>query len=735
MTQVIEFEGAQHEFPDDFTDADIATALGGNRAPLAPTASASFVPYDQQQARQNARGEWVKTTPSGSDVIVPIPKDKTSPVDLSKIPRAIGDVGREFSNVSTLGLADKGEAGLNSLFNGKSYADSLADEQAKDAALNPQMKKLIDPLAIMASPVTRMIGAGVSSFIPTEGSGLFAFGRRAANYGTQGGLLNLLYQSTLGDPDKVAQGAAGAAGAAGIGMVTPPDGATEPFNLLGAAKTFGAGAVAGAAGPAALEAGGGILSTALRPILSRLHPDDAAIAALGKALDRGNLTPDMLAAKDAKLGPDGMLANTGGAVTDFARDIAQFPGRARSQAQAAFGAQQGGRLATEGGAVGRVEDAVDDTLSDEGMKGATQALIDLRTKSSSPLWKQMFATPRVPDSPILDVMQGNPEVQRGMKIGQGIARNDANAAGQDLADSNFTSPDGQPTFQAWHAAKEGLDDVLFSGGDNVVNSTTGQLTKYGRSIASLRGSILSELKDQYPEYKDALDTWSGPTAAMRAMELGQNAAKGDARVTQDLLDQMTPNEQDFARIGLADQLKYLASKTPDGSSVTKNIFGNQNQRRNLEAFFPSRDDFNDFRQSMAREEKFFNSKATVLGGSQTAPRLLGADDAAQDMGKAAIEGAMQGGVPGAAAGVLSRSWNRLRSEPEAVRDAAGRMLFTTDPAQKANTFNLLRQQYNSGTVLGSPGMNYLPGVGVVGSAQWASNLLGPNSPPLNLLNK
>ncbi len=47
MSQVIEFEGQQHEFPDDFTDADIAKALG----PAQPAGAPPSENYGQRLAR------------------------------------------------------------------------------------------------------------------------------------------------------------------------------------------------------------------------------------------------------------------------------------------------------------------------------------------------------------------------------------------------------------------------------------------------------------------------------------------------------------------------------------------------------------------------------------------------------------------------------------------------------------------------------------------------------------
>lgn len=650
----------------------------------------------------------------------------------------LGDIlnmeARAVADHASYGQANKIAAALTP----GSYEENLAKQEAASAELkekSPGLYAGMGAIGLAASPLTRAVGWAANRALPiaTEAGKASPFLRRYGNYMTQGAGVNALYQPTLGENPEAGKESA-AAGAMTLGATSggtsspflrdplrmaPDGGGGIPRGVTNTIKNAAVGAGAGAIPPAVLEAGGPIMSTVLSPILSRLSPEEAALAQIGRAAARQNLTPDMLSSKLSKLGEPGMLANVGGQVTDYARDIAQFPGRARSLAQSAFGAQQGGRMSTAGGAVGRAESAINNTLTDETARTTTDALVDLRTKTSSPTWKTMFAEPRVPESPILDVLADNPEVRRGMGQGLATIRNDLNSLGIKTDAANYYI-DGKPTFQAWHAGKEGLDDILFSGDKKVVNELTGKLTKYGRSVSNMRSSILEELKLQYPEYADALDTWSGPTAAMRAIELGQKAARGDARVTSELLSEMTPNERDFARIGYADQAKFLVSKTRRGGNVTTPFFSDQNAARNAEAFFPDRQSFNEFRKAMAVEEKMHSSKHTVLGGSVTANKLAGAEDVAQDIGKATLEGAAKGGAPGAAVSLLQKGWNYLKAPPEAVRDAAGQMMFSTDPVRNAQTLEALTRNHNQGSVFGSPWMTMLPGVGTVNAARFGA---------------
>lgn len=686
------------------------------------------------------------TVPDPNNPAQRIPRT-SAPPDWSKAPEVLNDMARGVADYGTFGQANRVSAALGAAtgVGGEfgEYGKNLATQRSlsEEAKNRPTAGAPGHPgtpyntgagLGLVANPANRWVSKSAGSFLPTNLPGGLGLAKRYANYGLTGGILNTLYEATLGDKEKVGESAAASGGLAAAGMVAPEGGGAARA-ALDHGKNFVKGAGLGVLPPAALETAGPVAKFIFSPILKRINPDEAFFAGLGRALQRSKWTPKMFGAKMDKMGDAGMPANVGSGVTDYARDIAQFPGQARTQAQAAFNVQSGGKMATTGGAPGRVENAINSTLTDETARATTTALVDLRTRTSRPLWGRLFMrpatptpaarpqgamfsgvelppqgpgpalVPKVPQSDVLDVLATNPEIQRGMAIGQSTARNMTNAEGRALDPGRF-EVDGRPTLEAWHSAKEGLDDILFSGGDNIVNPLTGQLTKYGKSINDMRKSVLEELKLHYPEYDEALQAWAGPTQATRMIDLGAKLAKGDARVTADLIADLTPNELEFIRIGLADQAKYLVSKTRTGSNVVNAIFADQNQRRNLALLFPNRRDFNEFRKVLAAEEKMHTSKQAVLGGSPTAPRLLGAEEQAKDIGRATIEGAQQGGATGAAAGFLGRGWNYLKAEPERVRDVAGSYLFSTDPARRAELIRQLQNQYDKGQIYGNPGL-------------------------------
>lgn len=679
-----------------------------------------WIPYDQQEPFQiPGKAEWFVKRKDGSPMVTQVPQGQGHSGTWGQVPQTLDNMARSFADYASFGQANKGEAALDTMLNDDSYDENLAHEKLKSEGIGPVTRQTMGMLGLIASPVNKLFSLGAAKAIPEIGGKIGDLATRYGRYAMQGGLLNTLYGATLGNEEDAAKSAAATAGVGAMGMVAPPEGGGLPGVVEKAAADFGKGAAFGAGGSAAIEAGPAVLKTLAAPLLKRLNPEEAFFAGLARAGDRAGLTPEMMAAKETKLGEPGMLANIGGQVTDYARDIAGFPGKARQAAQTGFARQAGSPLATRGGAVGRVEGALNQNLTTEEAQATVDSLVDMRSRTSGPIWREMFSTPRVPRSNQLDILAENPEVRGGINGGLKTVRNDANALGIRTSDADYFV-DGQPTFQAWHAGKEKLDDILFSGSEEVVHPLTGQLTKYGRSIRNVRNSLLEELQLQFPEYTEALSTWSGPTQSMRMVELGQRVARGDARVTRELVSDITEGERDFLRIGYTDQMKYLASKVKNGANISKTLFGDQNSLRNAEMIFRNRDEFNHFRSQLARETKFHTSKQTVLGGSQTAPRLAGMEDAAGDIGQVVVDGATHG-TAGAAANLATKGMKWLRSEPEAVRDVGAQYLFTTDAAKKAYALEQLRKIHNSGNAFG-PMPSGLP-----------RNLLGASPMPLNLL--
>ncbi len=730
MTQTIDFEGTTHEFPDDFTPQDIQKALRSLPPAGQPAQPAvqNAAPAPPQAPQPAINGPNTVQAPEGGDrriTAVPTP-DQSQPFDWSQVPGRLENVARGVAKGGTFGQMNKIAAGLGAAtgIGGKfgDYSGNLDAQNAQDQAINADQGpngarafKFGQNVGVIASPINKLVPAAVGKVLPLadDAGKLAPLAQRYANYAAQGGLLNMLYQAGMGNKDQAQQSAAGTAGAGAVGMAAP-EGGNMADSALTAAKNFGKGALMGAAPMAAIEGGGAILDNVLSPLLSRINPDEAALARIAKAAEEDGLEPDQILSKLGKRGDQGMIADVSPGLTKLAEDTAQFPGDARTMAQRELGARAGSRISTTGGAPGRLQEALQQTLASGTAQEAAASLIAQRENEAGTLFKPLFATPTVPESDALEAMADNPTVTRAMKAGIADARNFANAQGEKVPETAFFQ-DGKPTLQAWHLAKSKLDQTAYGFTSGKVLQLPEDATP--TSIKALSDSIRGVLTEN-PQYEDAVNKWAGPSAALDALQLGAKAARGDVRVTANVMSDMTDSEKEFFRLGLGDQLQYLISKSPDGSNVAKSIFGNQNARRNLSMAFDSRDDFNQFRQAVAREQNFYNTQTQVLRGSPTASREAGMADQAKEIGAAALEGAKEGGVSGGAfsgAKAAAKSMYASVTQPEAMRSQLGQALFTRDPAKQQQVIDRLKALQARGAIFGQVGGQYVPRTSVLAS--------------------
>lgn len=628
---------------------------------------------------------------------------------------ALNDLVREGANAATFGLANKAAAAMSP----GDYQQNLdklegADQQIRDRY--PLTNAVGRVGGTIANPAWKVFGGIAGKALPIDGSGVGGFLKRIGNYAMQGGMAGATDEAINRDAKKQREAEAALGATAAIGMVSP-EGGTIPEFAEDVGKAALKSGAASAAIPGGLEVGGGILHAVLSPILKRLAPDSEGIARIYKAMEEGGLTTEMLESKLSKRGDQGMVADASPSLTKLAEDTAQFSGEARTIAQRELGSRSGSRILTTGGPQGRIEQAIDDNLSSETAKATAQSLLEDRSTAGTENFSKLFAKPIVPESDDLSVLAKNPVVKRAMASGKATALNFANADGKELPDEAFFI-DGKPTLQAWHEAKSDIDSTIY--GLNSGKLLPQPDSASPASLKAISDKIRNHLSENYPEYESAVNDWAGHSAALDALNLGVKAAKGDARIAASQLNDMTDSEREFFRIGLADQTRYLVSKTPDGSNAVKSIFGNQNARRNLEAAFDTREDFNKFRRAIAMEQNFFSTKSQVLGGSQTASREAGMKEQLKEIGEAALEGAKEGGVEGATIQGTKAAGKRAMAfvtAPEDMRATMAKNLFSRDPAVKAQTIAALKALESRGSIFGSPGLGYIPGSGALMSRQ------------------
>jgi hypothetical protein len=434
-------------------------------------------------------------------------------------------------------------------------------------------------------------------------------------------------------------------------------------------------------------------STAVQKILDRFKQDqDAGGVSAQDAIDMMN------AAKAAKAPTT--LADVGGEnVKGLAGYLARAPGPSRQIVKQFLedrDAQAGQRLS----------DLLDNTLSSGGAHESTKALLDLRSAAAHPAYQTAMDSSKVVDSPAIRQIMADPTVRQGIGAGIESQRLEALAAGEKFDPSVYVTEEasaapGQavkdtmaglsnskpmqvtalPNMRVLDAAKRGLDQQIEGERDAV----TGRLSQRGVMLDRVRQKFVNELDQANPDYAAARAAWGGPSASMDAMRIGQNALREKPEVNADSFGKMTPNDQEFARVGLADSLRQKLMQAGVNADESKALLRSDWMKAQIKPFFKSNEDFNSFVDGVARERQMFDTKGDMSGGSQTAARNANdqanaSDLAAASSGIAALGHAATGNLMSALKNVYA-SYKTLGMKPNPELNAQmARILF--DPNVK-----------------------------------------------------
>jgi hypothetical protein len=194
------------------------------------------------------------------------------------------------------------------------------------------------------------------------------------------------------------------------------------------------------------------------------------------------------------------------------------------------------------------------------------------------------------------------------------------------------------------------------------NPITGRLSQRGVSLDQFRRAYLGELDglDTSGAYAGARASWAGPSASMDAVRAGQavlNRRPEEIAADVARLRQTSPGDLEFYRLGAADAIKEKIAKTGMGGDEAKRLVGNQYTQQQLRPLFDAQPDYDRFIKSVTAENRMFETRQRLVGGSQTAERLA-EDTGSEGAAGHAIRGtvALAEGAPGAAGS--SRRWGR-----------------------------------------------------------------------------
>ena len=138
-----------------------------------------------------------------------------------------------------------------------------------------------------------------------------------------------------------------------------------------------------------------------------------------------------------------------------------------------------------------------------------------------------------------------------------------------------------------------------------------------KALYGVKRQVLDILEKASPSYKEANKIYAGETALINAQEEGLkfNQYRNGEEVKR-AFSKLSDGEKETFRIGVKDYLMDKVAKSSD-KNPSKAIFGNQLERRKIQALFDSPKQFTDFTKRLDDEMRVFDTKQRIIGGSRT----------------------------------------------------------------------------------------------------------------------
>jgi hypothetical protein len=532
----------------------------------------------------------------------------------------------------------------------------LKGQDHANEAAHPIASKAGEFTGAVLSPLNKVAG-------PVEGAGVLANGARLfAGGATYGGINGAATSNadTVGGvlKDTAAQSLAGGAGAAviGTGLTQYIKGAGHVFDaaarLTGHAPNVGANLVAE------------------RLAADNLSPADAA-AAMTAA--RANGTPSV-------------LADLGENARALGGSVSRQPGAARNIATTTTLDRQMGQGDRVKDAISRDLGPTTDTLAE-----SNRLMAEAKAKAG-PLYAKFHANP-ARSSPEMESLLQTPAGRNALNGARLIAANervspDKTAFG--LNDQGETVLTRKPSPQSIDYVKQGLDDIL----EGYRDKTTGKvnLDRYGRSVESVRASLVKESDRLFPDYAAARRAYAGPAAMRQAMQDGKAALNKSPNEINQRLINMSPAETQHYALGLRSAISDALDRSGDGANKVRLLIGTPQKRAVLARVFGNTGDVDRLVSTLGNEQAAHLTYQAVHGGSPTATRL--AEDQANSDGEllkkaAGWAGAAKHGVTGLIGHGVGEVSNALQfgvgEAGKSARENAAALLFSSNPSDFHNT--------------------------------------------------
>ena len=641
---------------------------------------------------------------------------------------------QQFMNTLTLGSADEIAAGLETGFGFLGDYDATLD-RLRD---QDQYYRETNPLSASAFQAAGAVAPAILLKAPPVMAGA------PASQSLMSGLTTALGTPQTGGRLTQALTNTGILGSAG-GIV----GATEGFlsaeggDRLGAAQE---GALAGSilgplfpAAPAALRKLGGLGGDALRAIQEALPPSlsrraddvfgealppDANVRGINVLMQRLNddqITPEQFMSELNAISDLASPADLGPATGGLAATIAGRSGEPRSLAREFMSDRQAG-------AAGRVKDQmiVSMTGDDARLYDIVEELNATRRATAAPLYEEAYsAFPMALDARInmtnavgevigettLQRMLNRPAMQQALNRAVKIAREeevDPITLGINFNDAGDAISVSVPSWRTLDYIRRGLDDVI-NAAPKDPRTMRLILDQDTRAILQTRTDFNNALRGYNQPYADALDAWAGPTRALEMIGNGRIFLRGDGDDLIERFRALSPIDQEYFRLGVAQELKTKIEKALRSTDPQSRLWGTEDIQNRLTEIFPNEEALQEFVRTVEAEHLMLGTSKPVIRAADALDRspIIPNDLLSRigNLGSATVS--LVRGSPGAALGDAARGVTpsifrrRHEREQQEIAESLAPYIFTNDPNQLGRLSNMLLDQGRVGTVGGN----------------------------------
>ncbi len=262
------------------------------------------------------------------------------------------------------------------------------------------------------------------------------------------------------------------------------------------------------------------------------------------------------------------------------------------------------------------------------MLKTTDDLLKSRSAAARPLYQQAEALQGV-WSPRLEEFIADSDVRRGLARGYRLERLDALAEGRkfdptqlgvDLDFQGNIVMKRVPNMRVLDMGKRGLDAMIADERDSI----TGRLSALGMELNKVKHSYVDVIDslDRSGVYRAAREAWAGPSQSLDSMRWGRTIFNRPPEETAREFSKLPPNDQEFARLGVADMLRERIAKTGFSGNEARAVIKNAWTRDQLRPIFRSDDEFEKFSDAVMAEHMMAGTTAKMTRGSQTAERVV-----------------------------------------------------------------------------------------------------------------